>query len=347
MKRIYIIIFVFLFIISLCNGDSNHILLRLGNTFVDWLPLSVSKQNCSNDIICEFIRNSDNQTAETTGTIYNQGINRYRAYAHKNLNIDANLEPQQKWPRTYQITEGKDSYFQFAITYRLYYTKHNFAMSYFKDQTLDSFIETAKSSLKESSFSDRIDGAVAVYTQPYKYRNRFIDMIGRIMRVDRFGKAFGNTYAKDKFGILKKYKFCIAIESSIDSIKWGRMYSNEIDDYDVTEKLLDCMRAGAIPIYFGPRNARMYFPNKKSVIYSGDFETYEEFIRYIIKIKDNEKVLEEYISWPNSYSKKWYNRFQVDFLFTSCRLCAFVKHFYIDSGNDEDEIKFDANDNII
>lgn len=256
MKRIYIIIIVFLFIISFCICDSNHIILRLGNNFRNWLPLYQSKQNCSNNIICGLTKKESN---ETTGIIYNQSLNKYRKYAHKRLNIDANLEPLQKWPRTYKISKGEDKKFQFAITYRLYYTKHNFAMSYFQDSNLVILIEIAKNSLHSNKFFDRISGAVAIYARRYKNRNRFIDMINKVMKVDKIGKAFGNSYAKDKLGILRKYKFCIAIENSIDRIKWGKIHSNIKDDYYVSEKLFDCMKAGAIPIYFGPRNAHIYF----------------------------------------------------------------------------------------
>lgn len=343
MKEIVKSIYIFLCIISLSDCNTTHIILKLNNGLFQWYSIYVSKNYCSNNLICEFVEKSKDKVF---GNMYNELLNHYKQHDSNTLNIDVNLEPHQRWPKTHSISEGKDRDFQFAITYRLFYTKYNFPMSYFNSYNSSYYINLAKRSLKESKFFERRNAAVAVYGKMYRNRNKFIDMISKYITVDKYGSAFHNPYPNDKIDLLKKYKFCIAIENSIHSIEWGQMYSNEIDDYYVTEKLLDCFKAGSIPIYFGPKNARLYFPNEKSVIFSGDFKNYEEMMKYIESIKDNEKELKNHISWPNSYSKEWFNRFENDFIFTPCRLCEFIKYYYIDKNHDKDVIKFDKNDGI-
>lgn len=346
--KYYLINFcIFLYILLYFRSNYVHIKLKLNNDKFYYYSIYASKNYCSNNLICEFV----NKTEEVVfGNMYNQLLNNYKKHKRNSLNIDVNIEPQQSWKRTFLISEGKDKDFQFTMNYRLYYTKHNFAMSYFYIYNSSYYIRTAKQSLLDSNFFKRKNAAVAIYSKAYRNRNKFIDMINKYITVDKYGLAFNKTYPKEKsfkINLLKKYKFCIAIENSINNIDWGRLYSNEIDDYYVSEKLLDCFKAGSIPIYFGPRNANMYFPNNKSVIFSGDFNNYEEMMKYIITIKDNEKELKKYISWPFSYSKEWYNRFEVDYIFTYCRLCEFIRYYYIEKNHDKDIIKFDKRGKII
>lgn len=106
------------------------------------------------------------------------------------------------------------------------------------------------------------------------------------------------------------------------------MFSDPIDDDYVTEKLWDCMRGGSIPIYFGAKNARIFFPTNKCVIYTKEFENYEKLIDYILLIINDSNILKEYINWPYTYSKIWYKRMKY-YSFTPCKLCKYIGNYKI------------------
>lgn len=339
-------IFILVYFLQICICSKTNVVLNIRSILFNWFSIYVSKQKCQNNIICEIVENTFNNA---TGNMYSNMFDYYKKHEHSSLNIDVNGEPHQRWPRTHSISLGKDKDFQFSLTYPLYFNKYNFAMTYFNaHNNISNIIQSARESLKKFPFSKRKMSAVAIYGKRYRNRKSFVDLISKVINVDRFGAAFNKHYPKDKIELLRNYKFCIAAENSIHSAPWGQMTSNEIDDYYVTEKLIDCFKAGSIPIYFGPRNAKeLYFPNKKSVIFSGDYKNYDEMMKYIASIKDYDKILNEYVSWPYSYSNEWYNRFNVDYSFNICRLCEFVNYYYIEKNHDNDEIKFDANDRIV
>lgn len=69
---------------------------------------------------------------------------------------------------------------------------------------------------------------------------------------------------------LKEYKFCLAIENSIQSSNSNNYYANDYDvDYS-TEKLTDCIVGGSIPIYYGPKTIFLFLPNNNIAILLGN-----------------------------------------------------------------------------
>jgi hypothetical protein len=94
-------------------------------------------------------------------------------------------------------------------------------------------------------------------------------------------KYFGEYYPSykgkvdSKFDTMLNYKFAICYENIKD-----------ISGY-ITEKILDAMFAGCIPIYLGADNIVKYIP-KNCFIDKRDFDTYEKLYAYIISINENE-----------------------------------------------------------
>lgn len=87
---------------------------------------------------------------------------------------------------------------------------------------------------------------------------------------------------------MTRHKFCIAIENNV-----GKDYVTEkVPSYlmiminqPLKFQLWDCLRAGAVPIYFGAPNAETYLPGgKKSAIFIRDFETIEELAAFMKKV---------------------------------------------------------------
>ncbi|WP_239616500.1 glycosyltransferase family 10 domain-containing protein [Cohnella mopanensis] len=88
--------------------------------------------------------------------------------------------------------------------------------------------------------------------------------------------------AIDKIETLSRYKFAICYENSRD-----------ISGY-ITEKILDCFRAGCVPIYWGASNIRDYIP-ATCYIHRNDFSSYEELYQYISTMgkKQYQEIIKE------------------------------------------------------
>lgn len=90
-----------------------------------------------------------------------------------------------------------------------------------------------------------------------------------------------NDIAVEKY---KPYKFVLAVENY---------------DYQgyVTEKILNAMFAGAIPIYWGTQAVKQHF-NPASFIHMGDFPTTEDCVEYIRKVDTTPELYEQYTKQP-------------------------------------------------
>lgn len=99
-------------------------------------------------------------------------------------------------------------------------------------------------------------------------------------------KYFGEYYPSykgqvvNKFETMQDYKFAICYENIKDMPGY------------ITEKMLDAMFAGCVPIYWGANNIGEHIP-KNSFIDKRDFTTYEEFYNYIKNI--DEKAYMDYL----------------------------------------------------
>jgi len=108
-------------------------------------------------------------------------------------------------------------------------------------------------------------------------------------------KLFGENYPSykgkiaNKFETMQNYKFAICYENI-----------QNISGY-ITEKMLDAMFAGCIPIYLGADNVAVHIP-QNSFIDKKNFSTYEELYKYISNISDDEymKYLENIECFLNS-----------------------------------------------
>ncbi len=78
-------------------------------------------------------------------------------------------------------------------------------------------------------------------------------------KIDLFGK--GIKEVESKLDVLHNYAFCLAIENNVSR-----------DDYYFTEKLLECIITGTIPIYYGCPNISEFFDTRGIIT----FETQEE-----------------------------------------------------------------------
>ncbi len=75
-------------------------------------------------------------------------------------------------------------------------------------------------------------------TTGHKFRLEAIEHIIHNNKIDTYGKNFPGRQLKNKFDGLGKYAFSIAME-------------NTQQDYYFSEKLIDCLVTGTVPIYYG------------------------------------------------------------------------------------------------
>eukprot|EP00933_Yihiella_yeosuensis_P083360 TRINITY_DN97559_c0_g1_i1.p1 TRINITY_DN97559_c0_g1~~TRINITY_DN97559_c0_g1_i1.p1 ORF type:complete len:438 (+),score=67.22 TRINITY_DN97559_c0_g1_i1:57-1316(+) len=106
-------------------------------------------------------------------------------------------------------------------------------------------------------------------------------------------------YNRDKSHVMKQHKFCLAIENT------------DHDDY-VTEKLWDCLRAGAVPIYRGASNVEHYLPGgRQSAIFVDDFATPSDLVAHLKRVESNKTLWWSYRQWLKKHevgeamTQKW------------------------------------------
>ncbi|MFH1503096.1 MAG: glycosyltransferase family 10 [Candidatus Diapherotrites archaeon] len=142
-----------------------------------------------------------------------------------------------------------------------------------------------------------------IYARDIAKRNDFFKELSKYKKIDAPGRCMNNmppirynspkesrisaSCVIDKLNFIKKYKFTTAFENSSRS------------GY-ISEKLTHPMLVNSIPIYFGHKDVNKEF-NTKSFINYNDFKNMKEFIKYIIKVDNDDKLYEKILREP------WYN----------------------------------------
>ena len=114
-------------------------------------------------------------------------------------------------------------------------------------------------------------------------RNHFFEKLSQYKVVDSGGSFRNNVGGPvgDKLEFLSHYKFSICMENS------------KTQGY-ISEKLVDCFEAGAIPIYFGD-DTILELLNNRSYIHVKSEEEFDEKIEWIKKIDNNDTLYQEII----------------------------------------------------
>jgi hypothetical protein len=116
-----------------------------------------------------------------------------------------------------------------------------------------------------------------------------IDFLNKLMcykPVDSGGKIMNNIGGRvgDKLEFLRNYKFTIAFENSSHP------------GY-TTEKIMEALIAGTIPIYWGnPLVSRDF--NPECFINCHEFESFDEVIQHVAKVDNNDEIFRKYITAP-------------------------------------------------
>jgi len=119
-----------------------------------------------------------------------------------------------------------------------------------------------------------------------KERKAFFQQLQQYKQVDSGGKVLNNLGYRvdDKIDFLRQYKFTIAFENT------------SYPGY-TTEKLLHPLIANSIPIYWGNPLASRDF-NPDAFINCHDFNNFDEVIKRVIEIDNNDDLYQAYLEAP-------------------------------------------------
>ena len=126
----------------------------------------------------------------------------------------------------------------------------------------------------------------------HQLRHQVMSSIGE--KMDIFGRCC--NYIENKGDALRDYKFNICIEN-LQNTNW------------FTEKLIDCLRTGTVPIYWGCPNIGDYFNTKGFFIVN----SFEEIVNVVNNLNDEDYIsrlehIKENFDLSNKYSRNIYKR---------------------------------------
>lgn len=147
---------------------------------------------------------------------------------------------------------------------------------------------------------DKTKFCAYMYSYDLKYRIDLYNFISTYKPVDALGKSCSQRTETDRFVYNKDITYNdIAVEKYSD-YKFVLALENGVADGYITEKLINPIIAGSIPIYVGPKDV-FDIINKKRVIYVYDFSSLTLLLEYI-KTVDTDPVLYQSIVDENIFT---------------------------------------------
>jgi hypothetical protein len=122
-----------------------------------------------------------------------------------------------------------------------------------------------------------------IYSNPVAIRTEFFLRLNAKRRVDSMGLVLNNVGEP----VVRRAGKMRAVEESLFTIA----FENQISPGYVTEKLLDPLIAGSIPIYWGAEEARSDF-NPEAFIFAADFDSFDDLVAHVLKVADSKDALE-------------------------------------------------------
>lgn len=329
--NLFILFISFLLLLHIYYYEmNNNLYILIGNSFKKYYKLPTKTLKCKKRKVlykCIFTNNSN---IKYRGTIYN-GNRKFPSKTNNSYNIIMTIEKLSQVKFMKAVGEGKNKYYQLAIDYRLFNNKWHISYPIYSDYNIYEFIKSANDNFGNISLFLNRKNIVYIQRVPYYNRHIIVKEIMNYFTVDSYGNDLNNRKwpniisRKNKVDILKQYKFCIAIENSVITWNNGSKYEASLlnNDY-VTEKLTDCLLAGSIPIYFGPKNINLFLPHPNSIINLSSFKTIRDLSIYIHTILNDSNLIQSYTLWHYNTSINWVKRFTKDYYFNYCKICNYI-----------------------
>jgi hypothetical protein len=151
-------------------------------------------------------------------------------------------------------------------------------------------------------FVQKRDALLALYSAcHWEGRNRLVEALGKLLTIESLGPCRrsaevaavvpqcaglprrGRTVWLESECLLHHYKFYLAAENSREP------------DY-VTEKLWQGLRAGAVPVYLGAPNVRLYLP-EGAAVFIDDFASLADLADYLKRASADEALYARHHAW--------------------------------------------------
>jgi hypothetical protein len=88
-----------------------------------------------------------------------------------------------------------------------------------------------------------------------------------------------------------------ALLTALGQSRFNIAFENRVSPGYITEKLVDPLMVGAIPIYWGASEAKSDF-NPAAFIYANDFPNFDDLMRHVLRLADSEDACAEIASAP-------------------------------------------------
>ena len=145
-----------------------------------------------------------------------------------------------------------------------------------------------------------------VYTNPEcMTRNTFFNMLSKYKPVHAPGQLFNNAQGVVP-GSTPNWR--VSVIDYTRDFKFAIAFENQSVAHYVSEKMLNALQAGALPIYWGAPNIADYI-NPKAFINCHDFTSFEEVLAHVKKVDQDEALYRSYMNAPilkqDSSIHKW------------------------------------------
>jgi hypothetical protein len=102
---------------------------------------------------------------------------------------------------------------------------------------------------------------------------------------------------------------------------------NSREDYYVSEKIFQALRAGAVPVYLGAPNIKQLLPDPHAAILVDDFPTIDAAMKYAAQVNTNETLWLKHTAWKNKPFSQGFDAL-LRRVFSLCSVC---EHFAPDA----------------
>ena len=156
--------------------------------------------------------------------------------------------------------------------------------------------------------------AAAVFISNCQATNFRLDAVKALqvegIQVDSFGNCLNNARTSNpKSEVLESYLFSLAFENSIE------------EDY-VTEKFVQSIVAGSIPVVVGAPNIRQFAPSENSYLHIKTLKDVQGVAQAMKRVMEDEKLYQEMVSWKFREPNLGYLALMdLSVVHSSCRLC--------------------------
>ena len=143
--------------------------------------------------------------------------------------------------------------------------------------------------LSQRRMTERTEFCNFIYTNETSIRTEFFMRLNEVRPVASYGRVLNNTgfqpqHKSGKMTVLANSTFTIAFENLLSA------------GY-VTEKLLDPLLAGSVPIYWGPPEAKTDF-NSEAFVFAEDFASMQDLVRHVLSLADSRDALNALATAP-------------------------------------------------